>query len=73
MEQNMYEVWADLGPVGNTEKKIWAIKYSIFEGGFCYVFMGKKNVVASALKSCIISLLLAVFLPQNRLPLTFKS
>ena len=22
-----YEIWADFGPVGNTEKKYWVVKY----------------------------------------------
>ena len=29
-----YEIWADFGPVGNTEKKNWAVKYATFE--FCF-------------------------------------
>ena len=29
-----YEIWADFGPVGNTEKKIAAVKYATFEGEF---------------------------------------
>ena len=37
-----YDIWADFRPVGNTEKKNWAVKYATFEGVF-YVFMGKKN------------------------------
>ena len=44
-----YEILADFGLVGNTEKQIWDATY---EGVF-YVFMGKiiiKNIVASALK-----------------------
>ena len=38
-------MWADFGHVGNTEKKIGPIMR------FFHVFMGKKNIVASALKS----------------------
>ena len=32
MEKN--EIWAGFGPAGNTDKKIWTIKYAIFEGVF---------------------------------------
>ena len=52
-----YEIWADLGLVGNTEKKIGPIM-SNFWGRFFHVLMGKKiffeNTVASALKNSII-------------------
>jgi hypothetical protein len=33
MEQNMYEIWADFGRVGNIGKN-WAVKYAAFEDGF---------------------------------------
>ena len=37
-----YEIWADFGPIGNTEKKIWAVKYATFDGVFfLFVFNGK--------------------------------
>ena len=52
-------IWAGFGPIGNTEKKSWAIM-SNFLGWFfrvcgCKKFILKnvENVVASALKSCI--------------------
>ena len=32
MEKN--EIWAGFGPAGNTDKKIWTIKYATFEGVF---------------------------------------
>ena len=48
-------IWAGFGPIGNTEKKVWAN----YEQLFCMFSGGKKlefeNDVASALKSCIIS------------------
>ena len=57
-----YEIWADFGPVGNTEKKIWA-DYEQLLRPFFSCFRGQKkmlkflkNIVASALTSCIISL-----------------
>ena len=60
-----YEIWADFGPVGNTEKKNWAVKYSTFEGVFLSFHGQKKmkkltflkNIVATSLKSCLIFLL----------------
>ena len=51
------EIWADLGLVGNSEKKLGPIMIN-FWGQFFYVFLGKKtfvlNIVACALKTCII-------------------
>ena len=51
------EIWAGFGPVGNTEKKVWAdyeqllrVVFSTFLGQKKYIF---ENIVASALKSCI--------------------
>ena len=59
-----YEIWADLGPVGNTEKKKFRADYEQLLRPVFHVFMGKKkcynvfkNIVVSALESCIISLL----------------
>ena len=57
------EIWAGFGPVGNTEKKVWA-DYEQLLRTFFFMFSGAKNVfnfffenvVASALKSCIISI-----------------
>ena len=50
------EIWAGLGPVGNTEKKIGA-DYEQLLRAFFSCFHGQKkiiqNIVASALKSCI--------------------
>ena len=55
----IFEIWAGLGPVGNTEKKIGGQLQAFFEGG-SFMFSGaKKNVIfkkyiaAFALKSCI--------------------
>ena len=53
--------WAGFGPIGNTEKKVWAY-YEQLLRRFFHVFGCKnffefffENVVASSLKSCIIS------------------
>ena len=35
-----YEIWADFRPVGNTEKKHWAVNYATFRV-FFYVSKGK--------------------------------
>ena len=42
MEQNTYEIWADFGPVGNTEKKIGANYEQLLRAVFS-CFQGKKN------------------------------
>ena len=47
------EIWAGFKPVGNTEKKKLGRLWATFEGGF-FMFSRAKNIVASALKSCII-------------------
>ena len=50
------EICTGLGPVGSTEKTIWVDNEQLLRA-FFYVFMDKNNnIVASALKSCIISL-----------------
>ena len=53
------EIWAGFGPVGITEKKNWADYEQLLRSVFS-CFQGQKNeynlfknVVASALKSCI--------------------
>ena len=54
------EIWAGFGPIGSTEKKrVWA-DYEQLLRVFFHVFRSKtkcqffyKNIVASALKSCI--------------------
>ena len=38
-----YEIWADFGPVGNTEKKVGGPIMSNFWGRFFHVFRGKKK------------------------------
>jgi hypothetical protein len=55
-------IWAGFEPIGNTEKKSLGRLWATFEDGF-FMFLGAKffltvfeNVVASALKSCIISI-----------------
>ena len=53
------EIWAGFRPIGCIEEKNW-VDYVQLLGQFFNVFMGKKifkNIVVSALKSCIISLL----------------
>ena len=40
-----YEIWADFGPIGNTEKKIWAVKYATFDGVFFHLFSTAKFVL----------------------------
>ena len=64
-----YEIWADFGLVGNTEKIIWGRLWATFEGSFsCFhgqkqkmlnllKLLGNPIIVVSALKSCIIPLL----------------
>ena len=52
------EIWTDFGPVGNTEKKIGADYEQLLKAVFlCFHGQFKKNllknIVASALKSCI--------------------
>jgi hypothetical protein len=55
-----YEIWADFGPVVNTEKK-WGADYEQLLMPIFHFFVGKKMLnflkkhcnVASALKSCI--------------------
>ena len=53
------EIWAGFGPVGNTEKKIWADYDQFLRAVFSCIQGQKKslnffkNIVASALKSCI--------------------
>ena len=39
-----YDIWADFGPVGSTEKKVGLIM-SNFLGQVFQVFMGKKNKI----------------------------
>ena len=53
------EIWAGFGLIGSTEKKGLGQLWATFEGGF-FMFSGAtkmlkffKNIVASALKSCI--------------------
>ena len=58
-----YEIWADFGPVGNTEKKRWVADceqllrevFSCFQGQIFFLNFF-ENTIASALKSCIIDL-----------------
>ena len=63
MVSNFYgteiEIWAGFGPAGNTEKKMWDDYEQLLRSVF-FMFPGakkisfkKKNIVASALKSCI--------------------
>ena len=51
------EIWAGLGPVGNTEKKIGADYEQLLRSVFsCFQGQTKNfflNIVVSALKSCI--------------------
>ena len=54
MEQNM-ELGLILGRLAIL-KKMGAVKYANFEGGV-FTFSLAKNTVASAMKSCIISIL----------------
>ena len=58
MVSNFYgtdiEIWADFGPVGNTEKRIGPIMSNFWV--FFHVFMGKHfflDIVVSTIKSCI--------------------
>ena len=57
------KIWADFGPDGNTEKKVGDRLWATFEAGFFmfswanFFYFFLKIIVASALKSCIISLL----------------
>ena len=37
-----YEIWANFEPVGNTEKKIGAVKFTTFEDGFLMFSCAKK-------------------------------
>ena len=37
------EIWAGFGPIGSTEKRVWA-DYEQILGWFFHVFRGKKNV-----------------------------
>jgi hypothetical protein len=50
------EIWAGFGPVGITEKKLGQL-WATFEAGYFMSSWAKKikikNIVASALKSCI--------------------
>ena len=53
-------IWAGFGPIGNTEKKSLGRLWATFQDGF-FMFSGEffyffENVVASALKSCIITI-----------------
>ena len=41
-----YEIWADFGPVGNTEKNVWA-DYEQLLRAFFSCFHGKKKVEIS--------------------------
>ena len=46
-----FDIWADFGPVGNTETGPIKLKYATFEGSFHWqkkYFL--KNIVSSALK-----------------------
>ena len=54
-----YDIWADFWPVGNTEKKRFGADYEQVLRAVFSCFQGKKfkNIVASALKSCIIFLI----------------
>ena len=57
-----YEIWAYFGPVGNTEKKFWADYEQLLRALFS-CFQGQNfflNIVASAIKSCIISFIIFV-------------
>ena len=49
------EIWAGFGPVGNTEKKNWAEYEQLLRLVFsCFHGQKKiKNIVVSALESCI--------------------
>ena len=65
-------IWAGFGPIGNTEKKSLGWLWATFEDGF-FMFSAAifflVNVVASALKNCIISIweffLKTFFAPEN--------
>ena len=55
------EIWVGFGLIDCTEKRVWADYEQLFKVNF-HVFRGKnvnflKNIVVSALKSCIVSLL----------------
>ena len=51
-----YEIWADIGPVGNTEKKVGGPVMSNFEGSF-FMFSGVNEIFFfqkyPSVKSCI--------------------
>ena len=44
-----YQIWANFWLVGNTDKKIEAVKYAIFEAVFFNFLWAKKNMSASCL------------------------
>ena len=63
-----YEIWADFGPVGSTEKKLGAEYEQLLMAVFSSFHQQKKaktqfflNSVASALKSCIIHTYFIIF------------
>ena len=58
------------GPVGNTEKIIWA-NYEELLGGFFHVFRGKKKTLLFLFKNIVASALL--FLSKNIVASALKS